>query len=223
MLQPDRHRLFTADARFAAMPGVDGRPATLKGYAVVFGVPSSDRGGFRVRINPAAAEFTTPTHALYHHQFAGGPLGDTGSGTLRILKPDQVGVPVEIDVPDTTLGRDVFELVRTNRVRGMSFAMVETPWAEAVGKDGTVTVRPIRGLSEVVTEGGQTIVNVLRFRCDEVTVTAVPAFRESRIGVKVVDPVATAYADTRRARDRFDAFNLTNCRLTGATSPGRAV
>ena len=224
MLQPEhRRKLFTADAQFAAMPAADGRSATLKGYAIVFGVPSSDRGGFRVRINPGAVEFTPLTHALYHHQFAGGPLGDTGSGTLRILPADASGIPVEIDVPDTQLGRDVFELVRTRRVRGMSFAMVGTPWAEAEARDGSVTVRPIRGLSEVVTEGGQTIVNVLRFQCDEVTVTAVPAFRESGIRVKVVDPVATAYAETRRARDRFDRFNLTNCRLTGATPPGRAV
>ena len=221
--QTDRRQLFTADARFAATPAADGRAATLKGYAIVFGVPSSDRGGFRVRINPGAVEFTSPAHALYHHQFAGGPLGDTASGTLRILPPDQYGIPVEIDVPDTQLGRDVFELVRTSRVRGMSFAMVETPWAEVEAKDGSVTVGPIRGLSDVVTEGGQTIVNVLRFRCDEVTVTAVPAFREAGIRVKVIDPVATAYAESRRARDRFDRFNLTNCRLTGATSPGRAV
>ena len=221
---PANHRkLFTADAKFAAVPAADGRGPTLKGYPIVFGVPSSDRGGFRVRVNPGAVEFTTPTHALYHHEFDGGPLGDTDSATLRILPPDAYGVPVEIDVPDTTLGRDVFELVRTGRVRGMSFAMVETPWAEAEAKDGTLTIRPIRGLSEVVTEGGRTIVNVLRFRCDEVTVTAIPAFRESSVAVKVVDPAAAAYAETRRTRDRFDRFNLTNYRLSGPKSPARTA
>jgi HK97 family phage prohead protease len=223
-LPPTDHRtLFTADARFAAVPALDGRAATLKGYPIVFGVPSSDRGGFRVRIQPGAVEFTTPTHALYHHEFTGGPLGDTESATLRLLPPDAYGVPVEIDVPATDLGRDVFELVRTRRVRGMSFAMVGTPWTETENADGSVTVRPIRGLSEVVTEGGQTIVNVLRFRRDEVTVTAVPAFRESSVRVKVVDPTAAAYAETRKAKDRFDRFNLNNCRLSGPKLPARTV
>ena len=219
----NHRKLFTADAKFAAVPAADGRGPTLKGYPIVFGAPSSDRGGFRVRINPGAVEFTTPTHALYHHEFTGGPLGDTASGTLRILPPDAFGVPVEIDMPGTTLGVDTFSLVQSGRVRGMSFAMVETPWTETENADGSFIVRPIRGLSEVVTEGGRTIVNVLRFRCDEVTVTAIPAFRESSVTVKVVDPVAAAYAETRRERDRFDRFNLNHCRLSGPKSPARTA
>src|SRR5688572_29721693 len=87
---------------------------TVKGYAIVWNVPSSDRGGYRVRLRPGSAKFTANVHALFHHEFRD-VLGDTTSGTLRILPADAYGIAIEVDLPRTQLGRDVWELVKTRR------------------------------------------------------------------------------------------------------------
>jgi HK97 family phage prohead protease len=164
--------VYTTDARlalakFAAVEGQPEKIATLSGYAIVWDVLSSDRGGFKVRLLPGSATFATPTHALYHHDYTH-VIGSTANGTLR-LYPDETGVRVEIDLPDTTSGRDVEELVEGRYVTGMSFAMIGTPDASEV------------------TEAGQTILNVAKFDCDEVTVTAIPAFTATSIDVKEDD------------------------------------
>jgi HK97 family phage prohead protease len=137
--------------------------ATLSGYAMVWGAVSSDRGGYKVRLLPNSATFTTPTFALYHHEFAN-VIGNTANNTLRII-PDDTGVRVEIDLPDTCTGRDVEELVEGGYVGGMSFSMVTAP-------EGNETV-----------EAGETILNVTGFVCDEVTVTPIPAFVATSIEV----------------------------------------
>jgi HK97 family phage prohead protease len=165
------------DARIQFAAAVEGEPnkiATLSGYAIVWNVPSSDRGGYKVRLAPGSATFTSNVHALYHHEFRD-VLGDTASQTLRILPADDYGVPVEIDLPNTGLGRDLLELVRTSRVRGMSFAMTDAPTA----------------VENV--EGDQTYLDVSAFVCDEVTVTPIPAFTETTIAVKP-DPQPETFA-----------------------------
>lgn len=183
--QPDKRTIYTAadDAKLTFAAAVEGADhiGTLVGYPLVWNVISSDRGGYRVRLLPGSAEFVPTTHALYHHEWAGGPLGDTATNTLRII-PDEYGVRVEIDLPNTTAGRDVLELVRTRRMRGMSFAMIGAP-------EGTVTE-----------EGGLTIFNASSYTVDEVTVTAIPAFSETSIDVKpeaVEPPAENSFTSTQ--------------------------
>ncbi len=194
-------RLFysQADARLAATAPIEGRPTTISGYALVWNVLSSDRGGYKVRLRPGSARFANPTHALFHHDFRD-VLGNTANGTLR-LQPDDYGVRAEIDLPPTSVGRDVAELVRRGDIRGMSFAMVDDP------------------VSDRVTEGGQTIVEAKSFLVDEVTVTAVPAFEEAMVGMKpepaAPSPVVAVPGYARRIaqcnqleRLRFDLVGL---------------
>lgn len=201
-------RLFytNADARLAVAPALDGRPTTLTGYALVWNTLSSDRGGYKVRLRKDSARFAVPTHALFHHDFSA-VLGSTGNGTLR-LSPDDYGVRAEIDVPDTTLGRDVAELVRRGDVRGMSFAMVDDP------------------VATTVTEGGTKIVDATSFLVDEVTITAVPAFDEATVGVKPAAPpaapiVAPSYANRIRHRNRLQLFRFEQIRPTAFQEPRR--
>jgi HK97 family phage prohead protease len=47
-------------------------------------------------------------------------LGRTASGTLQ-LRTDDTGLHIESDLPDTTLGRDVRELIKRGDLTGMSF------------------------------------------------------------------------------------------------------
>ncbi len=158
----------TMAARTSAAPVDDQTESavTLSGYAITWNTLSDDRGGYRVRLVPGSAKFTPAVHALFHHDFRA-ILGATGNGTLRIT-PDDVGVKVEIDLPDTYCAADVAELVEDKYVTGMSFSMLlDDNYA-----------------SESITEGGIDIEQVTSFLCDEVTVTAIPAFTYTSIGVQ---------------------------------------
>src|SRR5437660_1188837 len=110
---------YSADANYEAVE-VNGQK-TLVGYAVVWGAQTDQPiAGMRHRFTKGAIDFQQPTYALFHHSYAQ-PLADTASNTLR-LRHDIHGVRVEIDLPNTTAGNDTFELVKSGRVKGMSFA-----------------------------------------------------------------------------------------------------
>jgi HK97 family phage prohead protease len=203
--RPDNRVIFTGSAatrlKFEAAPaGATDKIATLKGYPLVWNVLSSDRGGFKVRLLPGSARFTPLAHALYHHEYTGGPLADTETSTLRIGPADDYGQPVEIDLPNTTIGRDVLELVRTGRLKGMSFAMVDAP------------------ASTEKTENGQAIVEARDYLVDEVTITAIPAFSQASVGLAGPAPAyatRTAHALTLE-RMRFDLLRLPAARARRA-------
>jgi HK97 family phage prohead protease len=196
-----RRILYTADARLtvaraarrtthAAGPApaagdVPEKIATVAGYAIVWNALSDDRGGYRVRLLPGSAKFTTPAHALLHHDFSK-VLGTTRNGSLRVAS-DAYGVRVEIDLPDTSDGRDVEELIEGRYVEGMSFSMVDAP------------------AGELVTENGGKVLNVTAFTCDEVTITAIPAFTDTSVGIEEDDepedePPAAAAGFSARQR-----------------------
>jgi len=110
------------ERRAATDIGVHGRQ--IRGYAIVFDTLSADLGGFRELITPDAVDRTLrerlDVRALVDHD-ASKVLGRTTAGTLRLAKDDR-GLRVEIDPPDTTVGRDVVALVQRGDVTGMSFA-----------------------------------------------------------------------------------------------------
>ncbi|HEV7299216.1 MAG TPA: HK97 family phage prohead protease [Tepidisphaeraceae bacterium] len=188
----DKRQFFTRDAKFAVAKA-DGKPVTLSGYALVWNVSSDDRGGYRVRLMPGSATFAKPTLALYHH-WTPQILGNTANGTLRIM-PDDYGVKVEIDLPDTTTGRDVAELVGKGYVTGMSFSMVTSP-------DGVTTQ-----------ENGQSILNASAFVVDEVTITATPAFTASSVEVKPPGDASPKYAARAAQALQLQRFTLDQYRL----------
>ena len=151
---------------------------TLTGYAIIWNALSDDRGGFQVRFLQGSPRFATPTMGLFHHDYRA-ILGNTGNGSLRIM-PDQIGVKVEIDLPNTTQAADVAELVEDKYVTGMSFSML---WDDVL----VTTDR---------TENGVEIMEVSAFTCDEVTVTAIPSFTQTSIGVQ--EPAAGADEELAR-------------------------
>lgn len=195
MLTPNDRIMFTRaeDARltFATPDAGDAAPlnsiGTLKGYAITWNALSDDRGGFKVRLAPNSAKFAANTFALNHHSFNGGPLADTASKTLRILPADSYGQPVEIDLPDTQNGRDVLALVKSGRMRGMSFAM---------------TQRPAPPHAEFIMEGGQKVLFVKSFLADEVSVLAVPSFS----GTSIQEKKSGNEGEISRARLKLELY-----------------
>jgi len=143
----------------------DGRQ-TLIGYAAVFNSPSEDLGGFVETIQPGAfrrsLQDRQDVYALADHDPAR-RLGRTKNGSLRLAE-DERGLRVEIDLPDTTLGRDVQEEIRTGLLDAMSFGF--TTQADAWDhRDGKTT---------------RTLIDVDLF---EVSAVAFPAYRATTIDV----------------------------------------
>ncbi|AFU62199.1 capsid maturation protease [Streptomyces phage TG1] len=99
----------------------DGR-ISMRGYAYRFNELSHDLGGFRERIVPGAGAPSLRQNdviATFNHQTPS-LLGRTSSGTLRVGE-DREGGWYEIDLPDTTTGRDVAELLKRGDLKGSSF------------------------------------------------------------------------------------------------------
>lgn len=117
--------------------GVEVREAdgkrTLVGYAAVWNSDTTIGDYFIERIAPGAFSkaLRGDILALYDHDM-GRVLGRTKSKTLR-LSEDNHGLKVEIDVPDTSDGNDLWTLVARGDVSGMSFAFRATKqeWDES--------------------------------------------------------------------------------------------
>jgi HK97 family phage prohead protease len=96
----------------------------LLGYAAVFNSKSVDLGDFVEVIAPGAFQRTLRDgHAIYgvhHHNFAD-ILSSTRSGSLR-LSEDNQGLHFEMDLPETSLGRDIHALVARGDLAHMSFS-----------------------------------------------------------------------------------------------------
>lgn len=107
---------------------------TLYGYAALFN-SKTDLGEFAEVIMPGAFTRTLSApsaqgiRAIYEHDNKS-LLGKVGSKTLR-LNQDETGLAFELDLPDTTLGRDLAELVKRGDISGCSFGFlpVADTWA----------------------------------------------------------------------------------------------
>jgi HK97 family phage prohead protease len=102
----------------------DGR-MSVNGYAARYNVLSHViKPGFKERIAQGAFDRVLATKpdvvALFNHN-QDQVLGRTSSGTLR-LNADKVGLAFELDLPNTTIGRDVYESVKRGDLNGCSFA-----------------------------------------------------------------------------------------------------
>ena len=141
---------------------------TLKGYAAVFNSDTTIGDFFIERIDPAAfnGAIGADVRALVDHD-TGRVIGRTKAGTLR-LEIDNRGLKVEIDVPDTADGRDLWTLVERGDVSGMSFGfrVTKQEWDET----GDMPVR--------------TILEVELF---EVSAVAFPAYDNTAIAVRSLE------------------------------------
>ena len=100
----------------------DGERMTVVGYAAIFGEVADIAGIYREVIARGAFSRSLRTDdvlALFGHD-SRRLLGRSTSGTLRLAE-DAKGLSVEIDLPDTTDGRDVRALIARGDISGMSF------------------------------------------------------------------------------------------------------
>lgn len=120
--------------------GENGR--TIGGYAAIFNSVADIGGFFREQIAPGAFESALDgdVRALFDHDTAH-VLGRTKSGTLRLAEDDK-GLAVEIDLPDTSIARDLAASMERGDIDGMSFGfrVTKQEWDES----GEIPLRTIR-------------------------------------------------------------------------------
>jgi HK97 family phage prohead protease len=165
---------------------------TLVGYAAKFERLAMIGSYFQEKIAPGA--FTTAlggdVRALIDHD-PGRVIGRTKSGTLR-LSEDGTGLRVEIDLPATTDGNDLWELVTRQDISGMSFGfkVLKETWDET----GDIPVRTIHAVELF-----------------EVSAVAWPAYEDTTIGLRSLE-AARAEGDDREDVDRRRAENAAAAR-----------
>lgn len=137
-------RIWPAEVRIERR-GEDEAPVGV-GHAAVFDKLSVDLGGFREKIDPGTfkdAIKEDDVRALFNHD-ENHVLGrNVVAKTLRMAE-DKEGLAVEVDMPDTTIGRDVVTLIERGDVSGMSFGFrtVKDEWEH--GEDGEPDIRTLK-------------------------------------------------------------------------------
>ena len=164
----------------------------LVGYAAVFDKRSLDLGGFVEVIKRGAFKQSLDDEedirALIDHD--GIAIARTSNRTLT-LKEDKVGLRTEIDLPDTTAGRDIQESVRRGDVDQMSFGFSVREGGQVFEEDDDGLL--VRTLTEV--------------HLREASIVTFPAYPDTTVATRSVqewrDARASADAQAHHIRGRM--------------------
>lgn len=141
----------------------------LSGYAVTFNQPSNPLP-FIEYIRPGAFNNVdmSQVRLLYAHDY-NNILARVDSGTLS-LKVDDKGLFFVANIPDTTLGNDVYANVQNGNIKGLSFnAVIDPNGGDTWGQD----------------DYGNVIHTITQFKqLNEISLTPIPAYTETSVQVK---------------------------------------
>lgn len=209
---PVEQRVMRFEAGTLEVRSADGdKLPTLVGYAAKFD-KRADLGWYQEEIAPGAfAESLRrgdDVRALWNHNTSA-PLGRRSAGTLRVSE-DATGLRVEIDLPNTTAGKDVLESVTRGDVDGMSFGFraQRVEW-QFDPEDGSNDVR-----------------RLLEVDLIEVSAVTFPAYEDTEIAKRSEDAVRkeiSKLTDVRSAENRpaVASVNLETLRLRHANRKRR--
>lgn len=146
-----------AERRFFANPvgfekredGVDEN--IIEGYAAVFNKDSEDFGGWHERIAPGAFSDVLNDNAvaLFNHDM-NLVIGRNGKNVT--ITQDEIGLKYRVKLPDTSLARDLKELVKDQIISQSSFAftVAEQEWRHSNNEEPSVrTIKKIKRLYDV--------------------------------------------------------------------------
>lgn len=139
---------------------------TISGYALKFGKPSKDLGGFVEVITPEALKEVDLSNVflLYGHDYSK-PLASVKAGTLK-LDVDDVGLHFEAELPNTTYANDVYENVSKKILDSMSFGFVLGIDSFDQAEDGSI----VRSIDKVKA-------------LNEISIVTIPAYDETNVQV----------------------------------------
>lgn len=141
---------------------------TAAGYAALFNSRTQIGDWFEEVIAPGAFAdaIAGDVRALIDHD-TGRVIGRSTAGTLRLSEDDK-GLFVEIDLPDTTDGRDLAVQLERGDITGMSFGFRVTK--EEWDQTGEIPVRTIKGVELF-----------------EVSAVAFPAYADTEIALRSLE------------------------------------
>jgi hypothetical protein len=162
----------------------------ITGHAAVFNSYSRDLGGFVEKIDPNAFReaLNDDVRAFYNHD-RNYVLGRVSAGTLR-LGEDEVGLSVDIDIPDTTWANDLKISMQRGDVNQMSFGFTVTSNGDSWSRSELGLVRTIHRVS----------------RLHDVSVVTVPAYEGTYATVRGYTSRQSYYI--RKAMIRSKMLNL---------------
>lgn len=157
---------------------------TLTGYAVKWGKRSHVLGSYRkFREQFVRGAFTETLknddqRFLWAHDTSN-VLGRTKNLTLRIVE-DYVGLRFEVDLPDTSLGKDVYELIKRGDIDGVSFGflMIDQDLHEP---DDDIMLRTIK-----------------KAKLIEISAVTFPAYPDSKVSAKENESSRSQEEDLRK-------------------------
>ena len=163
-------RTYDQDAGIE-LRATEGELSTLVGHAAIFNTLSVPLWGFREKIDPGAftkAITRDDVRALVEHDPAR-IIGRNTAKTLRLAE-DKKGLKVEIDIPDTQVGRDLQVSISRGDLSQMSFSfsVVSESWKTKDKVD-------IRTLEEL--------------ELFDVSVVAFPAYEDTDVAQRRLDAV----------------------------------
>ena len=146
----------------------EGDDNVVVGYGSVFNTLSNELGGFREIISEGAFDGRLNDDVRFLINHDGLPLARTTNGTLR-LSTDERGLKYEAKVANTSLGRDLIELMRNGTINQSSFAFVveDDSWEM---RDG-INVRTINKVS----------------RLYDVSAVTYPAYEEASVALRSME------------------------------------
>lgn len=109
--------------------------------------------------------------ALYNHDFAN-VLGRVDAGTLQ-LNVDDHGLHFVLDVPNTTLGHDVYTNIKNGNLKGLSFRFTIADGGEQWKQ---INGQPTRIISKIATMREISLVSVPAY--DDTSVEVTRSFKE---------------------------------------------
>jgi uncharacterized protein len=144
-------RILASKLSLRAAPGTNS-PGKIEGYAAVFNSWSEDLGGFKEQLLPGSFDRVLRTkpdvRCLMNHD----PdlvLGRTKSGTLQ-LSADSQGLWYSCELPNTSTGRDLYELIKREDITQCSFSFsLEEGDDSWENRGGSLMMRTIRNVSHL--------------------------------------------------------------------------
>lgn len=147
--------------------GTGNEPVVISGYAAVFNSKTSIGDFFEEVIAPGAFARTISENgdirALFNHNWDH-VLGRTRNGTLKV-EEDTRGLKFKVELPNTSLARDLAESMKRGDINQCSFGF----WA--TGEAWDYSVEPaVRTLNEV--------------ELYEISVVSIPAYEDTEVSLR---------------------------------------
>lgn len=144
----------------------------IAGYAIVWDTPSTNLP-FTEVIKAGALDGVNLSGvlALYNHDSAN-VLGRVDAGTLKLTVDDH-GLHFVLDIPDTTLGHDVYTNIKNGNLKGVSFRFTIANGGETWKQ---INGQPTRVISKIATMREISLVSVPAY--DDTSVEVTRSFKE---------------------------------------------